>query len=173
MPAALTIIGNRVLVRSGRATTVQPAVEPHGVPGLPTVVNVASDRWRRRRGRRGAAVSISVFAVLTLSVALPRIAAAVPSFASQTGLPCAQCHVLAFGPQLTEFGRQFKLNGYTFAKQDGSIKIPLAATAIAGWQSKAKEAPTPQPYSDKENLYLQTVSVYFAGRITDHLGAFV
>jgi hypothetical protein len=106
-------------------------------------------------------------------VELPRVASAVPSFASQTGLPCAQCHVMAFGPQLTEYGRQFKLNGYTFKKQDGSLNIPLAATVIAGYNSISKAAPTPPPYSDKENLALQDVSVYFAGRITDHLGAFV
>ena len=128
---------------------------------------------RRHKGRKGAANSIFVFALLTVLVALPRVASAVPSFATQTGLPCAQCHVMAFGPQLTEYGRQFKLNGYTFKKQDGSLNIPLAATATVGWTSISKEAPMPSPYSDKENLDLQHVSVYFAGGITEHLGAFV
>ncbi|HEX8783173.1 MAG TPA: hypothetical protein VF764_07380, partial [Steroidobacteraceae bacterium] len=106
-------------------------------------------------------------------VAWPRTASAVPSFATQTGLACAQCHVMAFGPQLTEYGRQFKLNGYTFAKQDGGLNIPLSATATVGYTSLNKEAPMLSPYSDKANLDLQQVSVYFAGRITDHLGAFV
>src|SRR6516165_6352042 len=128
---------------------------------------------RRHKGRKGAANSIFVFALLTVLVALPRVASAVPSFATQTGLSCAQCHVMAFGPQLTEYGRQFKLNGYTFRKQDGGLNIPLAATAIAGYTNLSKGAPTPAPYSDKENLALQTVSVYFAGGITEHLGAFV
>jgi len=127
----------------------------------------------RRKGREGAAVSIFVVALLGVLMGVPRVASAVPSFASQTGLPCAQCHVMAFGPQLTEYGRQFKLNGYTFRKQDGGLNIPLAATAIAGYTNLSKGAPTPPPYSDKENLALQTVSVYFAGGITDHLGAFV
>ena len=126
-----------------------------------------------RQGRKGAPISIFVSALLPLLVAMPRIASAVPSFATQTGLPCAQCHVMAFGPQLTEYGRQFKLNGYTFAKQDGGLNIPLAATVFGGYSNLAKEAPTPSPYSNKENLALQNVSVYFAGRITDHLGAFV
>jgi hypothetical protein len=128
---------------------------------------------RRRKGREGATISNFVFALLTVLVALPRVASAVPSFASQTGLPCAQCHVMAFGPQLTEFGRQFKLNAYTFAKQDGGVNIPLSATVIAAYSDVNKAAPTPSPYSDKENLALQDVSVYFAGRISDHLGAFV
>jgi hypothetical protein len=80
---------------------------------------------------------------------------------------------MAFGPQLTEYGRQFKLNGYTFKKQDGSLNIPLSAALIAGYNNVSKAAPTPSPYSDKENLALQDVSVYFAGGITEHLGAFV
>jgi hypothetical protein len=80
---------------------------------------------------------------------------------------------MAFGPQLTEYGRQFKLNGYTFKKQDGSLNIPLAATIIGGYSNVSKAAPTPSPYSDKQNLALQDVSVYFAGGITEHLGAFV
>jgi len=80
---------------------------------------------------------------------------------------------MAFGPQLTEYGRQFKLNGYTFRKQDGGLNIPLAVAAIAGYNNVSKAAPTPSPFSDKENLALQNVSVNFAGRITEHLGAFV
>jgi hypothetical protein len=126
-----------------------------------------------RKHHGSAAEWILLLAMLAVLVGMPRVASAVPSFATQTGLACAQCHVMAFGPQLTEYGRQFKLNGYTFAKQDGGLNIPLAATAIAGYNNIAKAAPTPQPFSDKENLYLQAVSVYFAGRITDHLGAFV
>ena len=128
-------------------------------------------KLRARQGRGGPPAR--VFALLALFAGLPRVASAVPSFATQTGLPCAQCHVMAFGPQLTEYGRQFKLNGYTFEKQDGGLKIPLAATVIAGYNSVSKAAPTPSPYSDKENVALQDVSVYFAGRITEHLGAFV
>jgi len=128
---------------------------------------------RRNRGRRSAAGGTVVLALIAVLLGLPRVASAVPSFASQTGLPCAQCHVMAFGPQLTEYGRQFKLNGYTFAKPDGGFRIPLAATVLAGYSSVSKAAPTPQPFSDKDNLALQEVSVYFAGRITDHLGAFV
>ena len=45
---------------------------------------------------------------LVLGCALP--AAAVPSFARQTGMACAACHTVY--PELTPFGREFKLNGY-------------------------------------------------------------
>src|SRR5215468_1052718 len=107
---------------------------------------------RRGRGRGNTAGGLVAFVLVAVLVGLPRVASAVPSFASQTGLPCAQCHVMAFGPQLTEYGRQFKLNGYTFKKQDGGLRIPLAVTAIAAYDSVSKAAPTPQPFSDKDNL---------------------
>ena len=43
-----------------------------------------------------------------LGFAVP--ASAVPSFARQTGMACAACHTVY--PELTPFGREFKLNGY-------------------------------------------------------------
>src|SRR5215472_9313114 len=48
-------------------------------------------------------------ALATLTQADP--ARAVPSFARQTGQPCGACHTDF--PQLTPFGRSFKLRGYT------------------------------------------------------------
>ena len=44
--------------------------------------------------------------------ALKPEASAVPSYSRQTGLPCAICHYAP--PELTPFGRKFKLEGYTF-----------------------------------------------------------
>src|SRR5271168_2683624 len=43
-----------------------------------------------------------------LSIAAPSWA--VPSFARQTGMACSACHTVF--PELTPFGREFKLNGY-------------------------------------------------------------
>jgi len=133
---------------------------------------VLQSSLRERMGHRGAAIWIFVLALTAVLAGLPRAALAVPSFATQTGLPCAQCHVMAFGPQLTEYGRQFKLNGYNF-KRDGGLNIPLSLTAITAYNNVSKAAPAPSPFSDKDNFYLQSASVYFAGRIADHLGAFV
>src|SRR6202790_1737266 len=45
-----------------------------------------------------------------MCVALASPAPAVPSFARQTGMACAACHTVF--PELTPFGREFKLNGY-------------------------------------------------------------
>jgi len=44
-------------------------------------------------------------------VFLPGTARAVPSYARQTGMPCSVCHTTP--PELTSFGRSFKINGYT------------------------------------------------------------
>jgi len=54
----------------------------------------------------------SVVLVLGLSTS----AWAIPSFARQTGLPCSRCHT-SF-PELTAFGREFKLNGYMLSADD-------------------------------------------------------
>ena len=43
-------------------------------------------------------------------------AQALPSYARQTGQPCAACHT-AF-PELTPFGRRFKIGGYTLGGGD-------------------------------------------------------
>jgi hypothetical protein len=56
-----------------------------------------------------------------------RAAHAVPAFAVQTGQPCTACHIGAFGPQLTPFGRAFKIGGYTQGGGQGP-EIPLALT---------------------------------------------
>ena len=74
-----------------------------------------------------AAWALAIAALIGL--ALPRTASAVPSFARQTGMPCSQCHTLSFGPALTPYGRQFKLNGYTWTGGTSNLP-PIAAMAI-------------------------------------------
>src|ERR1700692_4580625 len=60
-------------------------------------------------------------------------ASAVPSFARQTGQECIACHV-SF-PELTPYGRYFKLTGYTigknFVSSEGVNYIPVALMAQA------------------------------------------
>jgi hypothetical protein len=57
-------------------------------------------------------------------------AAAIPSFARQTGFDCTACHT-AF-PELTPLGRVFKLNGYVFTS-GGAYVPPLAAELQASF----------------------------------------
>ena len=49
---------------------------------------------------------------------------AVPSFARQTGMACAACHLGGLGPQLTDFGTQFKIGGDTFLGGGGHRLCP-------------------------------------------------
>src|SRR3984957_14396452 len=48
--------------------------------------------------------------VIVMLCGLTTPSGAVPSFARQTGMACASCHTVF--PELTPFGREFKLNGY-------------------------------------------------------------
>src|SRR6195256_1627195 len=117
---------------------------------------------------RGCAFALLVFIVM----GSPRIASAVPSFARQTGMPCSQCHTLSFGPALTAYGRQFKLNGYTFG--EGEHPMPLAFMVQGGYS----RVDTPPPdalaahYSTNNNLSVDQVSVFLATRLTEHIGMF-
>src|SRR6267378_4616546 len=115
---------------------------------------------------RGCALALLVFIVF----ALPRIASAVPSFARQTGMPCSQCHTLSFGPALTAYGRQFKLNGYTFG--EGEHPMPVAIM-IQGGFSRA-DTPPPAPlaghFADNNNISLDQVSLFVGTRISEHIG---
>jgi hypothetical protein len=103
-----------------------------------------------------------------------RPAHAVPSFAAQTGQPCAACHIGAFGPQLTPFGRAFKIGGYTQQGGDGiASRIPLSAMVLGSFTNTGKDQPAPQHYDTNNNVALDQISVFLAGRISDHTGGFV
>ena len=70
-----------------------------------------------RSGREVAVMACAMLAAAPLAVAAVcivgvRPAQALPSYARQTGQQCAACHN-GF-PELTPYGRLFKLNGYTF-----------------------------------------------------------
>ena len=129
--------------------------------------------WRCESVRRGAA-GWSRFGLLLIVLLAPTHAVALPSFAWQTGQPCAQCHVHAFGPALTSFGRQFKLNGYVLDRGDEPF-IPIAATIQTSFTHTASAQPggaTPHTNAN-DNVVLDQVSLYYAGKILPKVGAFV
>jgi hypothetical protein len=112
-------------------------------------------------------------ALLPALILAARPARAVPSFAEQTGQPCAACHVGAFGPQLRPFGRSFKLHGYVAS--DGQKHFPPIAATIYGSFTHTQQS---QPggaarwFAPNDNVALDQASLYYAGAITRHLGAF-
>lgn len=118
--------------------------------------------------------------LLALPLALGAVTAqAVPSFARQTGLACMACHTVF--PELTPFGRSFKLNGYTLTgiKQVEAMSTasaaglkfnqipPLSAMLQVSSTFSKGQQPTSQ-ISLPDQL-----SFFFAGEITPHIGSFM
>jgi hypothetical protein len=108
-------------------------------------------------------------AVLAFAAA-PRPASALPAFAAQTGQPCQMCHVGGFGPQLTPYGRNFKLNGYT--QRAGRVNAPIAAMVVASYLNTQKNQPAPPApgFGVNNNLALDQASLFLAGGIGSHFG---
>jgi hypothetical protein len=101
---------------------------------------------------------------------------AVPSFAAQTGQPCSSCHIGAFGPQLTPFGRAFKIGGYTQTGGSGPLsKIPLAGFVLNSFTHTNSSQPQPAApdFGRNNNFALDQISLFLAGRVTDFAGVFV
>jgi hypothetical protein len=112
------------------------------------------------------------FILATLALAPTRVLA-LPAFAAQTGQPCQMCHVGGLGPQLTPFGRSFKIRGYTL--RTTPFNVPLAAMVQASYVETAKSAPQPVAphYGANDNFTIDQMSLFFAGGFGSHLGAFV
>jgi hypothetical protein len=100
-------------------------------------------------------------------VALGGDARAVPSFARQTGMQCTACHT-AF-PQLTPFGREFKLNGYTLsANQTELPPFAVMVQGLPGFTHTEKAQPdsdVPRGFHDNNNVSVNQLSLFYAGRL--------
>lgn len=94
---------------------------------------------------------------------------AVPAFNRQTGQNCVACHAGGQFPELTAYGRLFKLTGYTL----GSRAIPVSVMAVEGYtrtQHTAGEDPSNFPKNGAPAF--QSASVFVAGKVTDNIGMF-
>jgi hypothetical protein len=102
---------------------------------------------------------------------------AVPSFARQTGLSCNVCH--SNPPELTAFGRNFKLKGYVLADTTATDKvgntkdlllsryIPLSVMFLLSNTSSQKTQPGTQNNSAG---FPQQLSLFLAGGYASHFG---
>ncbi len=119
---------------------------------------------------RLAPTVLLAFSLQALTVSAAR---AVPAFAVQTGQACQACHVGGFGPQLTPFGRNFKLHGYT--SRAGGFTLPISAMLEDSYVNTRKDqSPPPAPgYGGNNNFTLDQISLFVAGGLGDHLGAFI
>jgi hypothetical protein len=123
-----------------------------------------------------------LFAITWLMVLSVTNANAVPSYSRQTGMPCSTCHYAP--PELTPFGRTFKLEGYTFATKaqvsadksghDAALHLlevfPLSAILDISFTNTK----SPQPGTQNGNFqFPQAASLFLAGAWTSHIGSFV
>jgi hypothetical protein len=101
---------------------------------------------------------------------------AVPSFSRQTGLACNVCH--SNPPELTSFGRTFKLNGYTLTDvsanstiESKDLKInryfPISVMLLLADTSVKTDVPGTQNSSAE---FPQALSLFLAGEFAPHFG---
>jgi hypothetical protein len=109
---------------------------------------------------------------------------AMPSFSRQTGQNCNVCHTQSFGPNLTPFGRDFKLGGYTMGGGSGiAAKMPALSGMVQGSFTNTQKDQTVQSqdqpdgtlqsgYNKNNNFTFDQASLFYAGRVYGKVGAF-
>jgi hypothetical protein len=123
---------------------------------------------------RGSRVSRALWAALLglLAAAAAMPATALPLFARQTGQSCATCHAGGQFPELTPFGRYFKLTGYTLGTR-ATVPLAVMAVASASHVANTSKSDSPQDDFDKNNdALLATISAFAGGKIAEHVGGF-
>ena len=105
-------------------------------------------------------------------VLLPGLAQAIPAFNRQTGQNCVACHAGGQFPELTPYGRLFKMTGYTI----GQRAVPISAMVLGSLSKvadKSKSADPKAEFQKEGKAILATASLLLAGKVTDNIGAFV
>jgi hypothetical protein len=123
------------------------------------------------RTRIGGGLATLLISLSGLLAALPMSARAIPAFNRQTGQNCVACHAGGQYPELTPYGRLFKLTGYTI----GERTIPVSAMAVVSLSKVANTDKSTDPAGDfqKNNrVILATASLLMGGKVTDNIGGF-
>ena len=124
------------------------------------------------------ALRVPALAALFLSFYLPPQAYGLPSFARQTGQKCAACHVGGNWPQLTPWGRFFKLSGYTAGRnlvdKEGDYHLPLGVFGQAGvtWAAQPNDAHGQSLITHNEAPEAYQFTGEVATKLTNFLGVF-
>ncbi|MDD5643722.1 MAG: hypothetical protein PHX53_18875, partial [Syntrophales bacterium] len=128
----------------------------------------------RQNMLKGVGLALGVIALILLFTTTKSLA--VPSFKRQTGMSCTACHTV--WPELTPFGRHFKLTGYTMSKSNKPYQMPppIAGLVQLSFTHTDKSLPpgtSPFQSQSNDNVGIpQEMSLYYAGKIYDKLGAF-
>jgi hypothetical protein len=122
-----------------------------------------------RRFLGTGAVVAGIFGII--ATLLPIDSMALPLFARQTGQNCVSCHAGGQFPELTAYGRKFKLTGYTMGER---ATVPLALMGVAS-STRIDNTSTGVASTDFPNngkFEFTTMSVLCCGKLTDNLGVF-
>ena len=116
---------------------------------------------------------LPVWIFLVAGLLSPLVSQAVPAFNKQTGQNCVACHAGGQFPELTPYGRLFKLTGYTI----GQRALPLSLMYVVNL-NKTKNTTDPNgdvraDFPKDGNLKFDTASLFLAGKISDNMGGFV
>lgn len=133
-----------------------------------SMLQINNNLMLRIRARTQVILAVLVALVSTL-VSLD--AAALPLFARQTGHNCIACHAGGQFPELTPYGRLFKLTAFTIGKR---ATVPFAVMGVFGSTSSPNN-PTTGAGSSAGNgtpTFL-TGSLFFGGKMTDNIGMFL
>ena len=112
----------------------------------------------------------ALLALATLALFQPIDSRALPAFARQTGQNCIACHAGGQFPELTSYGRMFKMTGYTIGKRT----IPLAVMGVLDLTetNNARSQDRGNDFPKNGQVTFQTVSLFLAGKIIDNMGVF-
>ena len=131
---------------------------------------IAPPRSTRRGVIVRAALAAATLAPLLLALA-PREAQALPAFARQTGQNCVACHAGGQFPELTPYGRMFKMTGYTI----GQRALPLSMMGVVSASRVSNTSKSDNPPADFQKQgapIFATGSLFIAGKVTENLGLF-
>ena len=120
-----------------------------------------------KAGGKAIRASWITMLIIGFSILTSQSAQAIPAYARQTGQNCLACHAGGQFPELTPYGRLFKLTAYTL----GSRTIPISAIGVVSL-SKSLHPDSDPAFVKDSNLIFQTGSVFLGGKISDNVGIF-
>jgi hypothetical protein len=130
------------------------------------MISIACIKANARSGGRLLGVALVLMLV-------SQAAQALPAFARQTGQNCVACHAGGQFPELTPYGRMFKLTGYTNGERNW---VPLSVMAVGSYAKVRDTSKSDNPNEDfQENGrgIFASSSIFLAGKVTDNIGMFV
>jgi hypothetical protein len=123
---------------------------------------------------------MSLLAGASIAIAVvPTVGHALPSYARQTGMACAQCHFQKY-PALTAVGRAFKASGFTqmgpqTTIQGERLSVPSVLNAsiflkIRYQKSNGTDEDGERTTNDGELQFPDEFALLFGGRVSENIG---